>query len=182
MLGELGSDAELSRLRAKLVHLAMRRGLRAADAEDVAQSSLAAYLEVRGRYDRDQNHAAILFGILQNKCLEFFDRARREKEALARCASIPDVAREHPLIVLDGKTGASAGALEEILSREAGQQILEALAKLPEAMRQTILRLAEVGRAGVVARSGENKNTVDTRIHVARQRFRKLLVQRGFAP
>jgi RNA polymerase sigma factor (sigma-70 family) len=178
MLEELGDDSGLLSLRMRLVYLAVRRGLRAADAEDVVQNTLAAYLEVRDRYGEEENHAAILHGILHNKCLEFFDRHRREKQGLARCASRPDAVRANPMLSPEGM-GASPATLEEVIHREQGERILAALSDLPAGMREIIHQLAEIGRKGVVAVSGENKNTVDTRIHAARQKLKTLLARHG---
>ncbi len=169
----------VAEFRRRLIHIVgFRYRLDAAAAEDVVQSGLTAYLQVRDRYPPTEDHLRILHGIVRNKALEYLDRCRREKEGLGRLLGQPDLARDHPTLDPDG-AGASPSALHDLLRREDGRQILEALAHLKPQSRALLLRLAKVGRPQLVAETGLNPNTLDTQLRKCRLELRALLRQRG---
>jgi RNA polymerase sigma factor (sigma-70 family) len=180
MSSRLGDETRLAELRSRLIVIAMRSyRLRHAEAEDVAQSALATDLEVNGRYGPEENHLGILHGIFRNKCLEYLDRNRRERQGLGRLVTQPDAARDRPWLVPEGQ--GAPGAMEELLRREEGRLILDALAHLRPETLALFRRLARLGRRALIAELGANKNTVDSRLHAGRRELKALLQARGIS-
>lgn len=172
---ELGLG-ELPAIRSKLVYLAWRRyRIASEEAEDVVQTAFATYLEVRDRYSRTDNHAAILVGIFRNKCREYIDRIVREKRRAEgggnhRLPPAPPETREHEISVL-----------EDVVRREEGRLILAALDDLRPEARDLLEQLLEEegGRQAILKRLSLNKNTLDSRLHAYRAELRRLLLRKG---
>ena len=183
MICELSDPLGFERIHRKLVFLAWCRfRIRRADAEDIAQNAVASYCEVRGRYQDQANHHAILIGIFRKKCLEFIERETREKEGRLRLQRLGSADNPGPMNTPDTLRGpALEPVVDEIIRRENGKKIQEALGELrPQARELFELLLEEgVGRKGLIDRYGLNKNTLDSRLRTARGEFRRILQSKG---
>jgi RNA polymerase sigma factor (sigma-70 family) len=165
-------------LRRKLRYLAWRKyGIPRADGDDVVQSAFVAYLEVRERYSEEPNQLAILYGIFRNKCREFLDRRRRERDRLRKYA---DQARDSTEPILTpGAPVPGNGVDDNVIQSEEGERILAALDELRPEAREMLLLFAEVGRQELLERLELNKNTLDSRLHIYRKEFRRILRRLG---
>ena len=147
-------------------------------ADDIAQDAQLTYVEVRSRYEGEGDREDLLLGIFRNKCREWFAlRARRGRARKAmRDAALTG---EAPVPVLpDVPTQQSV--LDDMVEREDGRLILEALAALrPKARKMFELIREGVTRSELIRRFGVNKNTLDSRLHTYRGELRTALEQRG---
>jgi DNA-directed RNA polymerase specialized sigma24 family protein len=181
MITRLADRQGYQEILTRLTNLAWRRyRIPATEAEDVAQTAIATYCEVRARYENETNQVGILYGIFRKKCLEFIDRSVRELRRLRECCRTPDAARVNPRLDPEGH-GSTRPVLEDLIKREDVAIILAALDELrPEAAEMLRLLLAEdVGRQGLLERYDINPNTLDWRLHTYRNEFRKLLRRKG---
>lgn len=168
-----------ARIARKLTQIAwFRYRIPVQQAEDVVQTAFTAFLEVRHRYESVADHPAILVGVFRKKCLEFIDRAVREKRKLDRYCASPDAARENPWI-RPARSGEAPSVLDEIVHREEREQISQAIRELRPRYRSLVQLLAEKGfdRQKVIEHLRLNKNTVDSRLHVTRRELRRLLLR-----
>lgn len=181
-LGEALADAQKClRIRSKMIGLAwFRYRIPASAAEDVVQSTFAAYFEVRDRYADVADHGALLIGIFRNKCLEHIDRSVREARRLRRYAETSDAARENPWIRPRGPAE-SPSVVEQLVRDEDRRAIVEALGKLRPHSRELVALTVdeELARPDLIRRLGLNKNTLDSRLHVCRRELRSLLARTG---
>jgi DNA-directed RNA polymerase specialized sigma24 family protein len=181
VIGRLSDARRYEAVLAKLTTLAWRRyRIPIGEAEDIAQTAVTTYCEVRERYADEENQFGILYGIFRKKCLEFIDRSVRELRRLRECCRTPDAARVNPRLDPEGH-GSTRPVLEDLIKREDVAIILAALDELrPEAAEMLRLLLAEdVGRQGLLERYDINPNTLDWRLHTYRNEFRKLLRRKG---
>ena len=180
MDGVLGK-AVTERLRERLLYLGWRRYRIPQDvSEDLIQSALVTYIEVRDRYPNQDEHPRILVGIFRNKCREHIDRhVRAERKRKALYSSL-----------LSGSAGTTAvatspsgedGVVDEIVRREEECLILEALSELRPKAREMFRLIVDEGatRKDLIERFGLNKNTLDSRLHTYRKELRVLLARRG---
>jgi RNA polymerase sigma factor (sigma-70 family) len=173
---------ETSRFQTGLVYLARRQFRLSRDiAEELVQSALVTYLEVRHRYPRTEEHLRILVGIFRNKCREHIGlsvRAARNLDGLRRATidSAAGVTGKRAEAMLE------AGVLSEIVNREDGRLILEALARLRPQAREMFRLITEEGltRKALMQRFNLNANTLDSRLHAYRGELRKILQGQGF--
>lgn len=149
-------------------------------ARDVLQEALATFLEVRHRYENEDEHARILVGIFRNKCREYIDRAVRQqkkdkklKEALVREAQA--------VSAVPPETTHAGGLLDELVERENGGAILEAINDLrPEAREMFRLIIQEeYSREDLIRHYEVNKNTLDSRLRTYRIELMRQLERRG---
>lgn len=164
-------------MRDKLLYLAWRRyRVPRNEAEDVVQAAIATYLDVYHRYDEEDNQHAILIGIFYKKCLEHIQRSTRDRTRLEKYRRTVEAEAEDG----NGTTGASS-VLEDIINRENGSLILSALRELRPEVREMFQLLVDedVGRSGLIEYYGLNKNTLDSRLHLARKQLRQLLQRKG---
>ena len=181
MIRQLTDTETFGKIHEKLVFLAWHKyRIRRGDAEDIAQTAIATYCEVRERYEGEENQYGILLGIFNNKCLEFIDRSVREKRRLKSLCETADARRENPWLDPEGR-GAPKGVLEDLIHREEGRLILAAMAELRPEAREMFQLLARkrLGRKGLLAHYGVNKNTLDSRLHVFRKELRAILREKG---
>ncbi len=172
---------EKDELRSRLLYFAGRwYGMANDVAEDIAQDALLTFIQVRDRYPDPAEHRAILVGIFRNKCREYIAkdvRAVRGLKALrsATEAGDPKVASKPTLASRDD------GILHDLVHRENGGIILEALSSLRPKAREMFRLILEEGcsRAELVERMGLNRNTLDSRLHAYRAELRDILARRG---
>jgi RNA polymerase sigma factor (sigma-70 family) len=184
MMESLSDPRAVDALRTKLLRFAWYRYRVPRDeAEDIVQTTFAAYLQVRGRYDGVADHRAILVGIFRKKCVEYIDRAVREQRRLARYCATPDAARENPWIRPD-HAGEAPSVLEDLVSRETRGQILDAIMDLRPSSRALVglILFERLGRKALIDHLKLNKNTLDSRLHACRTELRRLLAQRHVGP
>lgn len=181
MIGLLTDPVRVQEIRSRLIFLAWHNfAIRREFAEDIAQTALTTYCEVKDRYRDQRNQLGILVGIFRNKCLEYIDRSVKEHKKLQEYCSKPDSVRENPWLSPDGN-GQSDGVLGDVIQREESQLILSALAELRPEAREMFRLLTEDGvdRKGLIERYGLNKNTLDSRLHVFRKELKSLLRKKG---
>lgn len=174
---------EVARLRTMLLALAIREHrLQQADAEDAVQSAYLTYLEVRARYPESDEHAAILVGILRNKCREITRDGNRRRRRLAAYCAAPDAARENPWIRPPAPR-TPPGVVEGLIRREDRCVVYDAIRRLPRPAR-VIVRLItwrEMPRRQMIRRLRVNPNTFDTRLRSCRLRLRAELAASGIS-
>jgi RNA polymerase sigma factor (sigma-70 family) len=171
---------ETARLQTSLVYLARRQyRITREVAEDLVQSALLTYLEVKHRYPRTEEHLRILVGIFRNKCREHIGHSVRTARKLDQLRTSVD--SDGHRAVRGGSTK-EEGVLEDIVNREEGRLILQALGRLRPQAREMFRLIAEdkLSRKELMARFDVNANTLDSRLHTYRKEFRKLLVRQGF--
>src|SRR5262245_65557369 len=94
---EFADSESLAAIGRSLVrHAWGRYRIGVADAEDLLQSALATYIQIRHRFPKPVDDRALVFGIFRKKCLEHIDRSVREQRRLRKMCESPDVARENP--------------------------------------------------------------------------------------
>ncbi len=168
---------ETARLETTLLYLARRKYRIAKDvAADLVQASLLTFLEVKGRYPRSEEHPRIVVGIFRNKCREHIERSVRATRGLNSLkASAESTRAEIPAV--RGESTMRGGVLGEIVEREDGRRILEALASLRPQAREMFRLIAEEGvtRKDLMDRLKLNKNTLDSRLHTYRKELQGLL-------
>jgi len=179
----LSSSEAADRLRSRLTQLAWKRySIRADAAEDVIQNAVAAYLEVRGRYEKDTNSTAILYGIFFRKCLEYISASVREDRRMRRYCVTPDAARENAWIHPD-RPGQAPSVLSELIDREDASTISGAFEKLRPNSRRLAWLITQRGmkRQELIEHLGVNPNTLDSRLLACRKELRSLLGRRDIA-
>jgi RNA polymerase sigma factor (sigma-70 family) len=169
------------RLVSSLVYLARARfRIRAESSEDLVQSAILTFLEVRHRYPREDEHARILVGIFRNKCREHIERTVRSARGLEAVRAAADSKRGPS----DSRATLDDGVLRDLVHREEGGRILEALAHLRPQAREMFRLITEEGltRRELMRRFGLNANTLDSRLHTYRRELREALAKRGVSP
>jgi DNA-directed RNA polymerase specialized sigma24 family protein len=147
------------------------------------QSSLLTFLEVRGRYPRADEHAKILVGIFRNKCREHIERSVRSARGIQSLRAAAET--KGGAVVADAsRARIEIGVLHDLVHREEGGRILEALAHLRPQAREMFRLITEEGlsRRELMERFGLNANTLDSRLHTYRREFRQALERRGVSP
>ena len=183
VMDSLADPQTADRLREQLIQLArVRYSISHDAAEDVVQNALAAYIEVRRRYEASVNSQAILFGIFFNKCLEHIDRSVRESRRLRKYCTSADAARDNPWI-RPGAPAQEPGVLTELVRREDGEQIEIAIGQLRPKSKELAQLITRRGmdRQQLISKLGINRNTLDSRLHVCRNELRRLLLREGVA-
>jgi RNA polymerase sigma factor (sigma-70 family) len=176
--GDLASTLASSALHAKLFDMVCsvvrrRYGIRAEDAEDVFQDAVVTYLEVRERYPAGANHFGLLVGISHRKALKALAGSRKRARRLELLAA---------RVALEQRGRDPIHSPEwPVIRDERDAAIRKAIAALPHPARETLLSIAEgtERRLELIARLGVNRNTFDSRLHVARTALRRDLARRG---
>ena len=147
-----------------------RYRMSADDAEDVFQDSVLTYLLSRNRYPAGSNHFGVLVGVFHRKALASLRRSRRRVRSFERVARRLASARRAP----EPPDAA-------MIRAERSAAIQAAVNALADDVRETLLCLAEGRhrRFELIERLGINRNTFDSRLHVARKRLRQHLARRG---
>lgn len=187
MIQQLADQRGYTKVVNRLVLMAWHRyRLPRAEAEDVAQTAVTAYLEVRHRYSDESNQKAILIGIFRKKCLEYIDRSVRERVKLQTYGKRVEERRARKRLDPGADHNGRAvrkpePVVERIIHEEDVDLILSALGELrPEAREMlTLLVVQDVGRKGLIEKYGLNENTLDSRLHVYRNEFRAVLRRKG---
>ncbi len=187
MIQQLADQQGFAKVVNKLVLMAwLRYRVPRAEAEDVAQTAVATYLEVRHRYVDQPNQHAILIGIFRKKCLEFIDGSARERRKLRSYGRRIETRRRRdrldPRVAKNGRAlRKPQPVLEHIIHEEDVDLILGALGEMrPEARDMlTVLIRGENGRKGLIEKYDLNENTLDSRLRVYRKELRQILLQRG---
>ncbi len=180
MLEELGNPAKFEEVRRRLILIAgFKYRIRECDAEDIAQTALAAYCEHGHRYRNETNQMGILIGIFKKKCLEFIDQSIKTTHRLKRIAEESTKIDESPFKPERG--GTARPVIDQVIRREDGTRIVEALQELKPQARELFELLIEedVGRHGLMKRLKLKANTLDSRIRSARLELRGILKARG---
>jgi DNA-directed RNA polymerase specialized sigma24 family protein len=152
-------------------------GVHREDAEDAFQDAVVTYLEVQARYPPDVSRFALLVGIFRCKVLAFAAASRRRRRALERLARGLSRARDRRVPGRDA-AGAADGRM---MREETAAAIRTSIASLPDGIRSVLLCLAEGRRRRLelVRELGINRNTFDSRLHVARRILRRTAVAAG---
>ncbi|MEN8150982.1 MAG: hypothetical protein ABFS86_14265 [Planctomycetota bacterium] len=175
---------EFEQVRRKLAYLAWRKyRISAENAEDIVQTAVTTYYEVKSRYEGEENQYAILVGIFYKKCLEHIDASQRENRKIKKFRAKPEVQKENPFLQPE-RDREQKSVLGDLIGREDGSLILSALAGLkPESQELFRLMLEEdYDRKDMIRHFGVNKNTYDTRLRAARLELRASLEQKGVLP
>jgi RNA polymerase sigma factor (sigma-70 family) len=180
MLQDLSNPEKFQEVRRRLILIAgFKFRIRECDAEDIAQTALAAYCEHRQRYKAESNQMGILVGIFKKKCLEFIDQSTRTTQRLQKLAQETATDSDSPLHPERG--GTALPVIDQVIRREDADRIGEALRELNPRARELFELLVEedVGRRGLIERLRLKPNTLDSRIRSARIELRDLLKARG---
>jgi RNA polymerase sigma factor (sigma-70 family) len=174
---------ETARLHTSLVYLARRQYRIARDiAEDLVQAAMVTWLEVKHRYPRAEEHLRILVGIFRNKCREHIGRSVRTARGMESLRSNA-ISGGPAAATLRAAPATEDGVLSDIVNREDGRLILEALGNLRPQAREMFRLIAEEGlsRKELMERFSLNANTLDSRLHTYRRELRAILDRQGFA-
>lgn len=185
-LDALSDPPSVEGIRTKLTRIAWHRyRIRATDAEDVVQGTFATYLEVRQRYGDAEDHRAILLGIFRKKCLEHIDRSVRSVRRFRKYCTNVDAARENPWI-RPSAPAQTPSVLDDLVRRDARREILRAIANLGPSSRDLVglITHKKMNRQEMIRFLQVNKNTLDSRLHLARRELREVLrrLERGDVP
>jgi len=181
MLPEFFDRTSFEAVRNRMVFVAWYRyRIAPTDAEDIAQTALLTYIEVRERYREESNQFGILIGIFIKKCLVFLNRSMREAQGLRRLCGHAGAATE--VRGLDPKgPGGHQDILDRLIAKEDALVIRAILDRLPESTRKMFSVLLDSGRQGLIEHYGLNPNTVDSRLHSARSDLRNRLRSEGLS-
>ena len=180
MFKDLCDSGKFEGVRRRLILIAgFKYRIRECDAEDISQTALAAYCEHRMRYHDQPNQMAILIGIFQKKCLEFLEQSTRTMQRLQQIAEDGVANGDSPFRPERG--GTSRPVIDQIIRREDGDRISDAIQELrPETRELFDLLLEEgIGRRGLIRHLHIKPNTLDSRLRTARLELRSLLETRG---
>ncbi len=179
MLAEFKDRSAFDAVRRKLALVAWcRYRIASGDAEDIAQTAITAYFEVRDRYSGEENQFGIFLGIFCKKCLVFLSREGQEARGLRRLRLKPELLRIRSWPNLQGS---GSTVLDQLIVREDARAIRTTLDELPERTRRMLRALLDRGRQGLIEQSGLNENTLDSRLHSARSDLRKRLRSKGLS-
>jgi RNA polymerase sigma-70 factor (ECF subfamily) len=148
-------------------------GVPAAEVDDVFQETWLRVLRAADRYDPARSFPTWLFSIAVNLCRDARRRRRIEVGESADAAETerPAETRDVPI------------ALARLADAERRAAVERVLAKLPDAMRETItLRFyADMDLAAIAAATGVPVGTVKSRLFHAIRRIRELAHEHGLA-
>ena len=184
MIHRLTERRAFEQVRRKMVYLAWRKyRIAAENAEDIVQTAVTTYFEVKSRYVDEENQYAILVGIFYKKCLEYIDASQRENRKIQKLRAKPESQQESPFLRPE-RERERTNVLGDLIRREDGSLILSALAGLkPESQELFRLMLDEdYERQDMIRHFGVNKNTYDTRLRSARLELRAELQKKGVLP
>jgi RNA polymerase sigma factor (sigma-70 family) len=168
-------------LEARLLYLAWRWYRIPSDtAEDIVQTALVTFIEVRERYPNPDEHSVILVGIFRNKCREYIARTMRAARGL-RALRTAAQSGTATIPVLPAESTPDDGVLHELVNQEDGRLILGALSELRPKAREMFSLIIEKGatRQELIEHYKINKNTLDSRLHAYRNELREILSRRG---
>lgn len=180
MLKELGNPEKFEEVRRRLILIAgFKYRIRECDAEDIAQTALTAYCEHDERYRNETNQMGILVGIFKKKCLEYIDHSTKTTHQLKRI--VQETAGNDDSPFKPERGGTARPVIDQVIRREDGDRIVEALQELKPQARELFELLLEedVGRNGLMKRYQLKANTLDSRIRSARLELRDILKSRG---
>lgn len=180
MFKDLCNSGKFDEVRRRLILIAgFKYRIRECDAEDIAQTAIAAYCEHRLRYQDQLNQMGILIGIFQNKCLEFLEQSTRTVQRLRQMAEEGVANGDSPFRPERG--GTSRPVIDQVIRKEDADRISDAIRSLrPEARELFELLLDEdIGRRGLIRQLRLKPNTLDSRLRTARLELRCLLESRG---
>ena len=178
----LAGEREVARDRfGSLVALLQRRGLRiayhylrdAADADEAVQDAFGKVFLHIEQYREELSFEVWFMRILVNACLDRLKSRNRQQRWIA--APLEDGHDERPV---EQAAGTAPSTEHELLARERWQQVLDAVAKLPDRQRLvfTLSHLDERSAAEISEATGMSPATV--RVHLFRA-LRKLRVVLG---
>ncbi len=168
-------ESERAQVEERLLYIAKRRyKLAEGVAEDLVREAVSTYLEANGRYAEWVDHPTQLVAILRGRCRE---HVRRQIRLTAQGNAIRDVMRE------EVPAAAAAGALDEIASRDARKQILEALAQLGPKAREALQSLRDGGTRvdllDMIEGLGFHETSEGRKLRAYRAQFRQILARCG---
>jgi RNA polymerase sigma-70 factor (ECF subfamily) len=152
-------------------------------ARDAVQDAFVKAYSALGRFEGRSSFFTWFYRLVMNQCL---DAKRRDKSAREQAfeeggGTEPELeASFNPVPEVDGVSFAPAATL---MRKELLAHLAEAVEKLPEAARETLLlREVEGLSYAEIAKALEiPKGTVMSRLHYARRQMQKLLVEAGVA-
>ena len=157
-------------LRAALV----LTGGHSAEAEDLAQETLLKAFRALDRLTDDRGVRAWLLAILRNTRI---DRLRASKVS-ARDVSLEDLGGENAAAPVDSDMAVAVENPEAMLQEFSDRQVIEALAKLPEEIRWTLLLVDvnQMDHRDAAEVMGVPVGTVKSRAHRGRTMLRDVLL------
>ena len=175
----LRNDPDGAEVQARLRYFVWRwYRLRGDPADDIVQAAVLTYCEVRERYGGSEDRPDILLGILRNKCREHIARKMRRARGRRRLEVAVRAGETNLPVMPEEPTQGTV--LDELIQREDGRSIIEALARVrPKARRMFHLLGAGATRKDLLRHYRVNKNTLDSRLHAYRGELRELLAERG---
>jgi RNA polymerase sigma-70 factor (ECF subfamily) len=171
---EFGAVAE--RVAPRLFRVAMRMCGRPEEAEDLVQDTLLQGFRKWHQFEGRSDPATWLYTIAGRLCQRRHRRRAGEPARLeSLSALLPD--SSDPVVALPAP---GEGPLDAHVRKEAERAVTDALAKLPlEARLPLVLaEIAELPLADIARILGLKEATVKTRIHRARLRLRRALLER----
>lgn len=152
-------------------------------ARDAVQDAFVKAYSALGRFEGRSSFFTWFYRLVMNQCL---DAKRRDKSAREQAfeegsgTELEPEASFNPVPEVDGVSFAPAATL---MRKELLAHLAEAVEKLPEAARETLLlREVEGLSYAEIAKALEiPKGTVMSRLHYARRQMQKLLVEAGVA-
>jgi RNA polymerase sigma-70 factor (ECF subfamily) len=152
-------------------------------AQDAVQDAFVKAYSALGRFEGRSSFFTWFYRLVMNQCL---DAKRRDKSAREQAfeegsgTELEPEASFNPVPEVDGVSFAPAATL---MRKELLAHLAEAVEKLPEAARETLLlREVEGLSYAEIAKALEiPKGTVMSRLHYARRQMQKLLVEAGVA-
>ncbi len=174
-------SGERAKVEGRLLYLAWRRyRIPSYVAEDLVQSALVTFLEVKDRYPEEQDHARILVGIFRNKCREHVETCVRTERRSRAIRQAGGASWGRVLHAPDSASG-DEGVLEELVRQEDASFLRRALSDLRPSAKEMFRLIVDEGasRKDLIERYGLNKNTLDSRLHTYRREFRQILSRRG---
>ena len=180
MEGEI-PEPEMTRIQERFLYLAWRRyRIPRGAGEDIVQTALLTFLQVKDRYPRVEEHKHILAGIFRNKCREYIDEtvraSRKRRTLLAKMQGGHDEIR-----IPASEMTTEDGVVGELVRDEESSAIMRALAELRPPAREMFQLITEKGlsRQELIEFYDLNRNTLDSRLHAYRREFRRVLERHG---
>lgn len=149
----------------------------AANAEDVFQKTFLAVLRKCDQFEVGRKFRSWLYKIATNKALD----CMREAKRFSVISMDAPMRNDQNCCIADIITGDEPEPFEEQMDREIASQVREAVASLPEPMRQAVYMVYFQGLSYREAAEavGVNFCTVSTRVHQAIQKLNFLLKNVG---
>ena len=146
-------------------HLGRRRGLAAAQCEDLAQDVLLTVHRVRHTYDPRRPFVPWLVAIAQRRMIDLY---RRDRRVRLNEQSNPELL----------ETFAAPEANDTVDVAERSAWLRQAIADLPAKQREALelVKLGELSVAEAAARSGQSPGAVKVNVHRALRALQRLVL------